>query len=397
MILGTLSNLYEKKGDHGRAKSFSGAVKSLERFASPSNELTDSTEYENIKGVGKSTLELMDEFIKTGTCARLDELEDSGVKQVSLISDEPTEADLELGVFDCMDEEKRSALFLYDPVDKYPLYKDIEDTFSEQIHEEEGDLLDKAMSDGRYGFDENVTEEAFEYYAGYGYLSEEYRHWEKYFFVRKATAKDRKLNDWEGDADPDWQKPEKNGITREELRDLVRDGNYEEKYRDAYEQLIKEENAFLEKAKTDLREALEDFPYQEVAYDGGFDLLVEDTTFDLNGYKMYCQEIDKPDGECVNAEVYYELNLCGKSCYIALHRYGYHQGWADPDYETFHFTTFDGDGWYQYWDDEYEDTTFLATVAECLGIDKDELNSNNLTDIVDSLYDKHNLRRDEYE
>ena len=35
LILGTLSNLYEKKGDHGRAKSFSGAVKSLGSFARP--------------------------------------------------------------------------------------------------------------------------------------------------------------------------------------------------------------------------------------------------------------------------------------------------------------------------------------------------------------------------
>jgi len=34
-ILGTLSNLYEKKGDHLRAKSFSGAVRSLERVAAP--------------------------------------------------------------------------------------------------------------------------------------------------------------------------------------------------------------------------------------------------------------------------------------------------------------------------------------------------------------------------
>ena len=191
------------------------------------------------------------------------------------------------------------------------------------------------------------------------------------------------------------------GITREALRELVRAGNYEEKYRDAYEQLIKEENAFLEKAKTGLREALEDFPYQEVAYDGGFDLLVEDTISDFCGYKLYCQEIEEPDGDLMkrpDAEVYYELHLCGKSCYVALHRYGYHQGWADPDFETFHFTPFDGDDWYQFWDEGYEDTNFLATVAECLG--KEELGGEEETElcgIIDSLYDKHNLRRSEYE
>ena len=91
MILGTLSNLYEKKGDHGRAKSFNTAAKKLGSFASLDNELTDSTEYENIKGVGQSTLELMGEFIKTGKCARLDELE--GVKESAT---KVYEAELEL-------------------------------------------------------------------------------------------------------------------------------------------------------------------------------------------------------------------------------------------------------------------------------------------------------------
>ena len=404
LILGSIANKYETLGDVGRAKSFNTAAKKLSSFASLDNELTDSTEYENIKGVGKSTLELMDEFIKTGKCARLDELGEKD-NQVPLIEDGPSEADLELGVFDYEDEEKGSALFLYDPVDKYPLYKDIEDTFSEQIHEEEGDLLDKAMSDGRYGFDENVTEEAFEYYAGYGYLSEEYRHWEKYFFVRKATAKDRKRKDWEGDADPNWQKPEKNGITREELKELVRDGFYEEKYKNAYDQLIKEEKAFLDKAKTDLREALEDFPYQEVAYDGGFDLLVDDTILDLDGYKLYCRKIEAPEQdhlgeyEQVNAEVYYELHLCGKSCYLALRRYGCHEHWTDG--RAFYFTEFDTDEefkWQQNFesdDDEYGEQSFCNQIAECSGVE--ELNSTELMYFIQELYDKHNLRGCEYD
>ena len=34
-----------------------------------------SQDFKDVKGVGKSTLEMLDEFIKTGTCSILDELE----------------------------------------------------------------------------------------------------------------------------------------------------------------------------------------------------------------------------------------------------------------------------------------------------------------------------------
>ena len=112
-------------------------------------------------------------------------------------------------------------------------------------------------------------------------------------FLRKANANDLKRKDWEGDADVNWKKP--NGITREGLRDLLRAGNYEKRYEEAYKQLIEEEKSFLEEAKTNLRTALEDFPYEDVTFDGGFNLLVEDTFLDFYGYKMYCKQCEEPD------------------------------------------------------------------------------------------------------
>ena len=407
LILGCLANKYETLGDVGRAKSFNTSAKKLESFASLNNELTDSTEYENLKGVGKSTLELMDEFIKTGTCARLDELGEKD-NQVPLIEDGPSEADLELGVFRD-EEDEQNFLFLYHPADKYPLYKNIHYYFEDTIRERQEDWYHDWDGMGGIG---DVEEEMIESYAGLQCLTEEYRDYQKHFFVRKATAKDRKQKDWAGDADPNWQKPKMSGITREELRELVRNGHYEEKYENAYEQLIKEEKAFLEKAKTDLRSALEDFPYKEVAYDDGFDLLVEDTILDLDGYKMYCKECKEPKRDEYYSEnprscnTFYELYLLGKKCYLALGKYGYHPCWTDENQRAFYYTKFDdpdADGdvlWVStfLWDDEeteeYDD--FCKAVSECLGIDKGELDSNALMDTIDSLYDKHNLRRSEY-
>jgi hypothetical protein len=86
VILTTLANLYEAEDDQGRAKSFNAAAKSLESFAKVTkggldNELKSSEDYENVKGVGKSTLELMDEFIETGKCQRLEELQDQSFEE----------------------------------------------------------------------------------------------------------------------------------------------------------------------------------------------------------------------------------------------------------------------------------------------------------------------------
>ena len=82
-VLTELSNLYDKQGDERRAKSFATAKENLAKCDETAvlewsgvewRRLFWSKDYKNIKGVGKSTLELMDEFIKTGTCARLEEL-----------------------------------------------------------------------------------------------------------------------------------------------------------------------------------------------------------------------------------------------------------------------------------------------------------------------------------
>ena len=42
--------------------------------------LKSSKDFKDVKGVGKSTLEMLDEFIKTGTCSRLDEFRTKQVK-----------------------------------------------------------------------------------------------------------------------------------------------------------------------------------------------------------------------------------------------------------------------------------------------------------------------------
>jgi hypothetical protein len=77
-ILTDLSDAYDEQGDAGRAKSFKVASENLEKFADLTKKtfLESSEDYKDVKGVGKSILELMDEFIETGGCQRLEELLD---------------------------------------------------------------------------------------------------------------------------------------------------------------------------------------------------------------------------------------------------------------------------------------------------------------------------------
>ena len=91
-VLSSISNLYEEKGDVGRSKSFSNASTNLCAYADLTKKKLDaplksSQDFKDVKGVGKSTLEMLDEFIETGTCARLEELEE--VKQVKLVDKTP--------------------------------------------------------------------------------------------------------------------------------------------------------------------------------------------------------------------------------------------------------------------------------------------------------------------
>ena len=75
-----------------------------------------------------------------------------------------------------------------------------------------------------------------------------------------------------------WRKP--NGITRDDLRDLVLAGKSEAKHTEALRQLVAEEKAFLEEAETDFKKALDKYPYSEMRYSrevkGGFTDLIHE-------------------------------------------------------------------------------------------------------------------------
>jgi hypothetical protein len=67
---------YRKAGDAGRAKSFETALLKLNDLRSSDDDTplteSDADEFLKAKGVGKTTVELMKEFIKTGTMERLE-------------------------------------------------------------------------------------------------------------------------------------------------------------------------------------------------------------------------------------------------------------------------------------------------------------------------------------
>lgn len=265
--LSTISNLYERQGDAGRAKSFEVASENLTKFAELTKKsgtvLKSSADYKDVKGVGKSTLEMMDEFIKTGTCSRLDELKGAG-KQVALVQEGDDQSGLELGVF-CDGDDNEDYLFSYDPEDEYPLYKNIEEYFEEELDEAQRDEVNDWDGMGAVN---DVRERIIDIHKGLLCLAEDYRDdWQKFYFVRKATSKDLKRKDWKGQADRNWKKPKKSdGITRDELRDLVLAGKNEDKHTEALEQLYQEEDAFLKQAEKDLNKALGMFPYKKMTY-----------------------------------------------------------------------------------------------------------------------------------
>ena len=250
LVLSTISNLYEEKGDVGRSRSFSTASTNLCAFADVTNKKLDaplksSEDFKDVKGVGKSTLEMLDEFIKTGTCSRLDELE--GTKQVALIREE--EKSLELGVFmrngpggdsdydEDEDElelwlehiEDENELYLYENGDEYQraLYKDAEDEFEDYINDYVLHEHQKSTAEGEMNFDKDkIRHKVIESFAGFQRLTEGHEPKHMVWFVRKPNANDLKKQDWAGgDADINWKKP--TGVTRDELRDLVLAGKTE--------------------------------------------------------------------------------------------------------------------------------------------------------------------------
>ena len=86
-VLSSIANLYDEKGDAGRSRSFTNASTNLCAFADVTNKeldapLKSSEDFKDVKGVEKSTLEMLDEFIETGKCTRLEELEEKQFKLV---------------------------------------------------------------------------------------------------------------------------------------------------------------------------------------------------------------------------------------------------------------------------------------------------------------------------
>ena len=331
-----LSEAYEKQGDERRSKAFqttSEAVKNLK-------EITCGKDIAKFKGVGTSSVEVVNEFLETGKCARLEELEGAGKEeeeeeQVALIRG--GEASLELGVFKD-DDGDENYLFLYEVGDplKRALYKDADSYFDDVIDERQCE--ERNNYDG-YGGIDDVREDIVESFAGFERLTDDYADdWSKlHHFVRKANANDLKRKDWEGDADVNWKKP--NGITRDDLRDLFLARKDEDKHTEALEQLVAEENAFLEEAETDFKKALDKYPYSEMKYSrevkGGFtDLIVlskrhENEFFDvIDGHQVRIEH----DGDHEEAWV----SITYGDCCLKAERTRYDEH-SDPwDYRATH-------------------------------------------------------------
>ena len=142
---------------------------------------------------------------------------------------------------------------------------EIEEYFEEELDEAQRDEVNDWDGMGAVN---DVRERIIDIHKGLLCLAEDYRDdWQKFYFVRKATSKDLKRKDWKGQADRNWKKPKKSdGITRDELRDLVLAGKNEDKHTEALEQLYQEEDAFLKQAEKDLNKALGMFPYKKMTY-----------------------------------------------------------------------------------------------------------------------------------
>jgi len=395
LVLSTISNHYEEKGDVGRSRSFSTASTNLCAFADVTNKKLDaplksSEDFKDVKGVGKSTLEMLDEFIKTGTCSRLDELED---KQVALIHEE--QKSLELGVFnptspeDSDYDKEMDELYLYEDGDERALYDDAKDHFDEYITKKQMDRYHNY--DGSGGMDD-VTDEIIERFAGFERLTAWYSDIpDAVHFVRKATEAD--LTEYEVQGTryefENWKTP--TGVTREELRDLVRKGKYTKQYEEAFNQLIEEEKEFLELAKFDVRTALDVFPYEHITYRRSqfFDFLCEDTLYDLDDGSKACvnsygDEFRKLNPDVRHYKRLYKLFVRGKKCYVALREYDSNKQWYEDD-ACFSYSEkmFPLDFKYG-----YDEITWLKPSGnDWLESFKDT--HPGVADVVEQLFDKH--------
>ena len=72
-----LSEAYEKQGDERRSKAFQTTSEAMKNL----KEITCGKDIAKFKGVGKSSVEVANEFLKSGKCARLEELEEAGKEE----------------------------------------------------------------------------------------------------------------------------------------------------------------------------------------------------------------------------------------------------------------------------------------------------------------------------
>jgi hypothetical protein len=294
LVLSTISNLYEEKGDVGRSRSFSTASTNLCAFADVTNKKLDaplksSEDFKDVKGVGKSTLEMLDEFIKTGTCSRLDELEET--KQVKLVDKTPKttkKAEKEklkcgVGIFReiAVKYDEGDYMFAYIKSDKTCLHEDIGEYYLDTCEYEESEYPDDTPED--------LLDTWSTSYAGLMYWDTHIPEG-KFAFVREATEDDMKREDYGGLWKGDGLKSQslilptsdvaEDEVTREELRDLVKKvrscDSFPETHVDALKELYEEEQEFIEKAKSSIVSAMKLFPYEDKGYNfhgDGFNLI----------------------------------------------------------------------------------------------------------------------------
>jgi DNA polymerase/3'-5' exonuclease PolX len=72
----SLSRAYVEHGDDGRAASFAKVAESIKCL----KKITCGADIANLQGVGQSSVEIVDEFLETGRCERLEELTDVETK-----------------------------------------------------------------------------------------------------------------------------------------------------------------------------------------------------------------------------------------------------------------------------------------------------------------------------
>ena len=71
-----LSEAYAEHDDEGRSASFARVAESIKCLRT----ITCGADIANLQGVGQSSVDIVDEFLETGKCARLEELMDTEMK-----------------------------------------------------------------------------------------------------------------------------------------------------------------------------------------------------------------------------------------------------------------------------------------------------------------------------